>query len=155
MNLYNSFRIGYHGARLDYYQQALQSGDLGVLPWVFCVLTERRNKVKAKAAGLLYRELQKMDFDGLIRTDIQMRQTTSSQWYIDWSNLSVEDLFTKSMDSDIRRTIVIFASFSPSGFIREQAIYMMKQYDGTLPFAILRLNDWVEQVRTVAGETAD
>jgi hypothetical protein len=50
-----------------------------------------------------------------------------------------------------RRAVTIFASFHPDGFIREKAVHMMKDLDGTLPYIILRQNDWVLQVRQTAS----
>ena len=101
------------------------------------------------------KKLRPICFDDLVRVDEQMRQTTSMEWSIDWRRISIDNFFTSEMSKDARRAVIVFASFNPNGFIRERAVRMMKDYDGTLPFAILRLNDWVAQVQTAAIEIAD
>ncbi len=147
--------LGWYGSKLNDYGSALQSGDYSAIPWVFCVLTENHAAGKTAAADILCTALEKMTFDDLVRVDEQMRQTTSMEWSIDWRKLSINSFFTPEMSEDARRAVIVFASFNPNGFIRERAVYMMKDFAGTLPFAILRQHDWVSQVRDAAGEAAD
>jgi hypothetical protein len=146
---------GWFGSKLNDYGSALESGDYSAIPWVFCVFAENHAAAKNKAAELLCNVLEKLTFDELIRIDEQMRQSTSMEWSIDWRNCSITSFLTPEMGEAERRAVIIFASFSPNGFIRERAVRLMKDYSGTLPFAILRQNDWVSQVRSAAEETAD
>ena len=92
-------------------------------------------------------------------SDTQWRFTAdvydTQEWSINWRNYSLDNLFSSDMNEAERRAVIIFASFSPNGFIRERAVRLMKDYPGTLPFAILRQNDWVSQVRSAAAEAAD
>jgi HEAT repeat protein len=96
-----------------------------------------------------------MSFADLVKVDTQMRQTTSMEWISYWRRLSINSFFTSEMSENARRAVVVFASFNPNGFIRERAVLKLKDYAGTLPFTILRLNDWVPQVRQAAVESAD
>jgi hypothetical protein len=146
---------GWFGLKLNDYGTALESGDYSAIPWVFCMLAENHAAAKNKAAEFLCEALEKLTFDELVRIDEQMRQTTSMEWSIDWRNCSINSFFTPEMGEAERRAVIIFASFSPNGFIRERAVRLMKDYSGTLPFAILRQNDWVSQIRSAAVETAD
>ncbi|MCL2013751.1 MAG: hypothetical protein FWG69_02040 [Oscillospiraceae bacterium] len=148
-------QLGWYGSKLNDYKTVLQSGDFSSIPWVFCVLSEKHDASKIAVADILCDALEKMSFDDLIRVDEQMRQTTSMEWSIDWRRLSIDSFFTSEMNKDARRAVIVFASFNPNGFIRERAVRMMKDYDGMLPFATLRLNDWVSQVQKSAVETAD
>lgn len=143
---------GWFGQQLKKNIQALEQGDYSRIPWIFCVLTEQHIESKLIAAQSLARVLANLDYDDIVSIDGQMRQTTSMEWSIDWHKKRIEDLFNTKMSVVERRAIIIFASFNPNGFIREKAVMMMKDYDNTLPFIILRQNDWVIQVRQAASK---
>jgi hypothetical protein len=147
--------LGWYGKQLNKHISSLQAGKYGAIPWIFCVFAESDAKSKSVAARALYAALETMTFDGLVRVDEQMRQITSMEWSISWRDYSLDNFFTAGMSEAERRAVVVFASFNPNGYIREKAVRLMKSYAGTLPFAILRQNDWVSQVRIAAGDTAD
>ena len=146
---------GWFGSKLDEYKSTLQSGDYSAISWIFCVFSENHEASKTVAAKLLRAALDKLTFDELIRVDEQMRQTTSMEWSINWRNYSLDKFFTPQMGEPERRAVIVFASFNPNGFIREQAMRLIKDYPCALPFAVLRQNDWVAQIRSAAAETAD
>lgn len=146
---------GWFGAQLNKYIPLLQSGDYSAVSWIFCAFTENHALSKIIAVKALSTALVRLTFNELVRIDEQMRQTTSMEWSINWRNYSIDSFFTSTMNEDERRAVIVFASFNPNGFIRERAVRMMKDYAGTLQFAILRQNDWVSQVRKAADETVD
>ena len=146
---------GWFGSKLDDNEIALQSGDYSAIPRIFCVFAENHTPSKTRAASILCDVLDRLTFDEIVRIDVQMRQTTSMEWSINWRNYSIDDFFTSDMNVNERRAVVVFASLNPNGFVREHAVHMMKDYGGTLPFIVLRQNDWVSQVRAVALESAD
>ena len=150
-----SDKPGWFGSKLSDYKAVLESGDYGAIPWVFCALSEKHRATKTAAAKLLCVVLDKLTFGDIIRIDEQMRQTTSMEWRIDWSQFTLDTLLAPDMSEAERRAVIVFASFNPNGFIREQAVRTMRDYAGTLPFVVLRHNDWVSQVRSAAAETAD
>jgi len=137
------------------YVLLLRAGDYSRIPSIFCVFAYDHLASKTNAARALAHALINMTFDDLIHIDTRMRQATSMEWSIGWHEYSISDFFTPYMSEDERRAVIIFASFNPNGFIRERAVHMMKDYDNTLSFAILRLNDWVSQVRSVAACVVD
>ena len=141
---------GWFGKQLDENIRALNNGDLSKIPWVFCVFSESHSPSKVSASIALRDTLSKLQFSDIIRIDEQMRQTTSMEWSINWCKLKVENFLTPTMNINDRRAVIVFASFNPNGFIREQAVRMMSEYSGTLPYIILRQNDWVIQVRQAA-----
>jgi len=153
--MFGNSKPGWFGSKLNINIELLQSGDYRAIPWIFCVFAESHAASKTVAAKALCTALDRLAFDELVHIDERMRQTTSMEWTINWRNYSIDRFFTFAMNKEERRAVIIFASFNPNGFIRERAVRMMKDYAGTLPFTILRQNDWVSQVREVAGETAD
>ena len=145
---------GYYGRYLDNSIEALRCGDLSQIPWIFCVFSETHDPSKLAAARALNEILGILTFGDIIRVDAQMRQTTSAEWSINWREYQLDDFFTPKMTNDERRAVCIFASFSPNGFIREKAVHAMKALGGTLPYIVLRQNDWVGRIRYVAYEAA-
>jgi hypothetical protein len=135
--------------------KALNAGDQGIISWVFCILAGDDDNDKSRAAEALNNILRKLDFNDIIRTDMRMRQTTSIEWDINWREKDVNDFFTPTMNTEERQAVLIFASFNPNGFIREKAVRMLSEYDGSLPYIILRQNDWVLQVRQAASAAFD
>ena len=131
--------------------EALRNGVRSRIPWVFCAFAGTSAPVKLEAAQALCEVLDILSFNEIIRVEEQMRQTTSMEWGINWRALDMNDFFTDQMNSAERRAVCVFASFNPNGFIREQATLLLQEYNGTLPYILLRLNDWVNQVRQAAS----
>ena len=142
---------GWFGKQLEENIKALRDGDRSRIPWIFCIFAENHEKSKVIAAKALRETLDNLSFEELVRTDEQMRQTTSMEWSINWRELNINDFFTSQMEEQDKRALAVFASFNPSGFIRERAVKLMQDYDGTLPYILLRQNDWVLQVRQAAN----
>lgn len=135
--------------------QALNEGDLRRIPLIFCVFSGDDTNDKLLAAKVLKKVIKDFGFDDIIRMDLQMRQTTSMEWSINWREQKLDNFFTGSMNVEERQAVLIFASFNPNGFIREKAVWKLSEYDGSLPYIILRQNDWVLQVRQAASESFD
>jgi len=132
----------------------LDEGDFSHIPWLFCVLPQEKSH-RNTIAKAFERALRKMSINDIVRIDEQMRQTTSMEWFINWREQKIEGFFTEKMSKEERCAIIVFASFNPNGFIREEAVRMLKDYDGALPYIILRQNDWVEQVHQAAASSFD
>lgn len=143
---------GWFGKQLKMNIMALRNGDISRIPWIFCVFSENHDHSKLLAAKALHEVIDTLSFTDIVRLDEQMRQTTSMEWSIPWHKLDMNSFFTPQMNMAERCAVVLFASFNPNGFIREKAVRMMKDYDGTLPYIFLRLNDWVWQVRQAASD---
>ena len=142
---------GRFGKQLMQYIADLSNGDQSRIPWIFCVFSEKHNPSKLAAARALAEILESLSLSDVMRIGEQMRQTTSMEWSIAWDKLDINDFLTPEMNIAERRAVIVFASFNPNGFIREKAVQIMKNYDGTLPYILLRQNDWVWQVREAAS----
>jgi HEAT repeat protein len=143
-------KTDFYSSNLNAYIAQTSEGAPHNLPLIFCVFAENSDNHKVTAANFLCEFLNKLSFDDIYRIDKQMRQTTSMEWSINWKELNVESFVTKHMSEDEKRAVFVFASFHPNGYIREQAIYALGKYKDTLPFILLRCNDWVCQVRQAA-----
>lgn len=140
----------FFSSNLDSYIEDLYSGDLRALSKIFCIFAENTPIQKLKASQVLNESLILFSFDDICKIDIQMRQTTSIEWNIDWQTLKVENFITKEMSPEEQRAVLIFSSFNPNGYIREQALKLLVFYEETLPYITLRLNDWVYNIRQTA-----
>lgn len=140
---------------LDENIKALNEGDQGRISWIFCVFSEGDSYAKLQASKVLNNVLKALDFNDIIRIDTQMRQTTSMEWTINWREQNIDDFFTSKMNVEERQAVLIFASFNPNGFIREKAVRRLSKFNSSLPYIILRQNDWVLQVRQAAREAFD
>lgn len=142
---------GWYGKKLAMRIDALNNGDLSNISWIFCAFLKKNAALKKAAAFALDSTLGAFSFDEIIRVDQQMRHTTSMEWSMNWRKLHIESFFTSQMSMPERRSVIVFSSFHPNGYLRQQAIELMETYEMTLPFIILRLNDWVAQVRQAAA----
>lgn len=155
MVLYWAKKPGWYGSLLDANIERVLQGDHSCIAVLFCVFAEDHAPSKEKAAKALLQLLEQMQFDDISRTDMRMRDTSSMEWNINWREKRLDDFFTRGMTEDERRAVTIFASFNPNGYTREQAVWQMAKTGRTLPYILLRQNDWVQQVRYAAARAFD
>ena len=69
-----------------------------------------------------------------------------------WHRMSPSDLRLLERFGDASASSLGLASFHPNGYVREEAIKRLARLKtgGEIPFLILRLNDWVPEVRNSA-----
>lgn len=140
------------GKYLNNYIMDVEQGDYESIPWIYSIFGERSEIRKKSAAKALSEIITKLSFQDIVRLDEIMRKSLSIEWLYDWDQLSLENFFTSTMNEEERRAVCIFSSFHSNGFIREQAVIEMIKYGGTLPYLILRQNDWVMEVRKAADK---
>jgi len=145
----------YSQQRLDSCRETLEGGDRRVLPTLFQLAASEFEEIRTQAAKLLSLLLARLTFDQTVRAEAQIRQATLQLWARDWRRFDPETVFTQGMDERDRGAVVAFSSFHPNGYLREKAVRLLAGYPGMLPYALLRVNDWVPQVRDAAEETAD
>lgn len=142
-----------YGDYLAEYISHVKAGELAFVPWVYCALAQGTDRQKETAARTLAEVLAGLTLDGLVRMDLRMRETTSMEWSIPWRTLEVEDLFAPHMSLAECRAVLVFSTFHPNGYIREQAVAALGNDPQALPAVLLRCNDWVAQVRQAALES--
>ena len=142
-----------YGDYLAVYIGHVQAGELAFVPWVYCALAQGTDRQKAAAAQALAEVLTGLNAYGLVAMDLRMRETTSIEWSIDWRALRLEDLFARNLSPEACRAVLVFSTFHPNGYIREQAVAALGTDSQALPAVLLRCNDWVAQVRQAALES--
>lgn len=144
-----------YGDYLAEYIGHVKEGELAFVPWVYCALAQGTDRQKQAAAHTLAEVLAGLSLDGLVRMDLRMRESTSMEWSIPWSTLGLEDLFAQNLSPEECRAVLVFSTFHPNGYIREQAVAALGTDPQTLPAVLLRCNDWVAQVRRAALESLE
>ena len=139
-------KVGAYSSNLEYYITKVKSGSLAYIPYIFNVFYENSNKHKILAANFLSEILKTLSLNDIYIIDKEMRKIK----YIQPINTDINKLITNKMSDNQKRTVFIFATFNPSGYIREKAVLNLSGYKNTLPFILLRCNDWVYEIRKSA-----
>lgn len=144
-----------YGDYLADYISHVKAGELAFVPWVYCALAQGTDRQREAAACTLAEVLDNLTIDGLVQMDMRMRESTSMEWSIDWRARRVEEFLAPQMSPEACRAVLVFSTFHPNGYIREQAVTVLGYGDAAaLPAVLLRCNDWVAQVRQAALEAA-
>ena len=127
----------------------LKDGDLSVLRIVYTVLaTEDRTAIR-QAGEAVCEQLSRLTRTGLLKLCERFRDSTSLEWFVDWSRVSPERL-EKALSKGAYRHVLILGAFHPNGYYRERCVRAMAGLPGMLYWLLPRVNDWVPQVRLEA-----
>jgi len=128
----------------------LNSGNINYIHIVFGAFATTDNFLIEEAGKAIGKILMPFTESQMIKLDERFRQYTSLEWSIDWRDVSILNLKNLINDIEDKKKILILGSFHPNGYFREKCILELAKYDGTLPYLILRMNDWVDKVRDLA-----
>lgn len=126
-----------------------QSAETDAVPYLIPLLLDRHADMRGTAVNAVEFLLRTCKVEDLIWLDEHIRGLSS---YLPSSRL---EAWYKIKTSDFKiadRVLVYLCSLHPNGYIREKAVEELSQIkDGQeLPYLLVRLNDWVETVRTQA-----
>ena len=127
------------------------SGKENLLPTIYCYLTSSNIKTVAQAAHAIAGYMNRQDFSGICRLGDRFREMTSMEWSIDWKCFDIKSIRTESIED--RLWVLRLGTFHPNGYYREKCIRALKDNKASLPYAILRLNDLVREVRAAGEDT--
>jgi HEAT repeat protein len=127
-----------------------QSAIVDILPFI---LTGKPD-VATAAAMSVHKVVLGSSTKELARLDCALRQRSpySGDHFYEWHKASPDQLGLLERFGDASVSLLGMASFHQSGYVREAAIKRLDQITtgAELPFLILRLNDWVSNVRDAA-----
>ena len=140
--------------RLSAMEALAASGDVAAVPHLAPFLGRRTGDAVA-AATAIDALLSGATDDELLLLDQAIRHDRDVWYGTSWFGLQPQDLSPPGSLKDLVALQV--ASFHWNGFVREQAVAgLAHATDGReLPFLLLRLNDWVPQVRAAAREAIE
>ena len=136
--------------RLESLISALKAGEIGNIPWIYTYLTSKDPSVVKTAATALANYVDTMDPKYLIRYDEQFRSYTSVEWSIDWSRVDISRIESVIGDEKTFLWMMRLGTFSPNGYYREKCIRRLNSDPGSYIFLLIRLKDWVSEVRNAA-----
>ena len=133
----------------------LLQGDVGCLAWLYEQLVYEDAKGCAIIADDIKRFMSELDTVHLIRLDERFRDTSSLEWFTKWKDVDPEKLVKSVEDREAALWILRLGTFHPNGYYREKCVRKLIGDKSSVPFLLLRLNDWARVVRDIAGGVAD
>lgn len=116
----------------------------------YTVIASREKEVIIRAGRLIFKYLQNKSVFELIKIGEHFKQFSSLDWSIDWKIINIYGYRKFFSDKEVYSYLLILGSFHPNGYYREKCLYELINYDNTLPFILLRLNDWVGIIRSLS-----
>lgn len=125
----------------------LEEGDKTCLHLVYYVFAYGDSELARRGGRAIGNLLKTYSMQQMIRLSEIFRQYTSLEWYIDWDRINLQNIKSEFEKESDYLYALILGSFHPNGYFRERCLFLMAEYDGTLPFLVLRMNDWVANIR--------
>lgn len=104
--------------------------------------------VKLGKIGHYY--LSRMTISKLIKLGEQFGSYTSLVWSIDWKDVDIKSISQYFHHIEEYESLLIMGCFHPSGYFREKCINLLAHHPYTLSLIMLRMNDWVEEIQSIA-----
>lgn len=113
----------------------------------------RNNEVRSRARSTIHRLFCSVPIESLPLIDESLRQSWSH--LDDWYGMRPDDISDLGGSSEADHLYLALMSCHRSGYVRAEALKALSRSSATttIPFALLRLVDWVREVR-FAAETA-
>lgn len=128
----------------------LNEGDSTYLFQVYSVFAFN-NDLLIKQSGMAIGSLLKSyTMTQMIRLNQLFRQNTSIEWFIDWQYVDLKHIKNQFDSESDYIYALILGTFHPNGYFRERCICNLAGFKDTLPYLVLRMNDWVKSVRLQA-----
>lgn len=127
--------------------EELNTGNIDYISIAYGAFATMDVSLIEKAGKAIGRVLTTYNDSQLIKFEEQFRKYEWPPWSFEWRNTNI--LYSKNFVDAIEdwKYILILGSFHPNGYFREQCTIELSKLEGTLPYLLLRLNDWVELIR--------
>lgn len=139
-------RQGYWVEVIEKALDKLELGDIRALLTVYCAFAVGDKKLMRRAGTVIRKKLEPQSLKQMIGLYERFRMFTSLEWSIDWSAVPLRPAL-QVLDEEEQKYVLILGSFHPNGYFRERCMEELAGVSGTLPYLMLRANDWAEPVR--------
>ena len=130
--------------------QKLRGGDKSYIHIVYSAFALGEKDLTRAAGSAIRMHLEDYSMNQMIKLSESFRQYTSLEWSIEWKNVCLKDIISCfELEKDYIYSLIL-GSFHPNGYFRESCIIELSKYQDTLAYIVLRLNDWVDNVRKCA-----
>jgi HEAT repeat protein len=130
-----------------------------VIPDILYLIFSKDADVSNTAIMAIDSLLNNLSTKDLIWFDQYFRQRTSgwSHYGSEWNKLNPSKIKLIPKFPGFQLSLLALLSFHSNGFVREEALKRLNLLDngGETPFILLRLNDWVDQVREQATKAIE
>lgn len=130
--------------------EKLEQKEISYLHIVYGAFACKDKALVEQAGRAIIGLLESYTMEQMIRLSEKFRQYTSMEWQTDWGEISLHSLRENFSSSQDYVYALILGSFHPNGYFRESCIRELAEYPDTLPYLVLRMNDWVKPVRESA-----
>ena len=129
-----------------------KSNRLDTVPVLFWTLLLRNSEIKRKFVKKVSSLLEEFTSRRYVSLSHEFRERSFMAWAVEWKDIDIDYFLEDYMTEDERIMILGLASFHPSGYIRERALYKLIKYKNSkiIPFIIIRACDWVYEIRKEA-----
>lgn len=128
----------------------VRHGKKQFLSVLYQMLVSRDKHVVRYAASEIAQYMQGVDSARIIKLDENFRQYSSMEWNINWQKVDF-GLWKKCIECrEDYLWVLRLGTFHPNGYFREKCVRELAGENASMRFVILRLNDWVKEVREVA-----
>jgi hypothetical protein len=128
----------------------LEKGNAKYLHSTYMVFATESQSLIRKGAKAIACLLKSYSMKKMIDLSEQFRQYTSLDWFVDWSKVELDFIRECCCSEEDYVYILIVGTFHPNGYYREKCLKELIKYENTLPYLILRMNDWVKIIRDYA-----
>lgn len=130
--------------------EELKRGEYRALGMLYKGLAHKDGEIVNRVAEEIGGFLSGLDARRLIRLEETFRQYSSLEWSIRWEAIEPEILKEKILRQEDYLWVIRLGTFHPNGYFRENCIWALARDKASQKYIILRLNDWVKQVREAA-----
>lgn len=124
----------------------LNDGKLNYIAIVYQALVSKDSQIIRLSSKSINETLKHINSKQIIKLDEQFRQYTSLEWYTDWKQISLQELKKDISNHEEYLSVIRLGTFHPNGFFREKCLMELKEDPESLPYLLLRLNDWVKPI---------
>lgn len=130
----------------------LEAGEVNHLARLYPSLLSGDKALVNAVAEALHAYMDRLDAVHIIRLDRRFRQYTSMEWSYDWGKVSLASMTGNIVSKQARLSILRLGTMHPNGYFREKCMRALADNEDSFGYIVLRLNDWVRQIREAAYE---
>lgn len=137
---------------IDCIIQRFKEGDLSILPEIYIHCISDNKEIINKCTNAITYIVSKLSNAKIIELNEMIKQYSSINWFISWEKVELENI----IKNIINKTDIIYflgvGTFLPNGYYREKCLDELEKYNNylSMPFVLLRINDWVKPIREKA-----
>ncbi|MBI3038651.1 hypothetical protein HYY75_06330 [bacterium] len=141
---------------LSLLDQIFAAEEPAILPEMFLWAFSADEEIGQRAAKKIHGMVKKFSGNELLSLDKYFRQRSVylPEPPIQWYHLEPKDLERLFKFKEEKISLFGLSSFHPNGYLREKGLIYLGREDSpkVLPFLLIRLNDWVPEIRRTADE---